>query len=414
LHARCLVLDDGQTRIALVVCDSCMIPRGICDAAKHLTHELSELPLVDRILIAATHTHTAPTVAGVFQSEPDEEYQAFLVERIADGIRRASNNLAPAKVGWAVGRVPEQVFNRRWYLKEPIGPDPFGGLTDRVKMNPPRASAALKEPAGPTDPEVCLLSVASPEGRPIAVLGNYSLHYVGDTGPGHVSADYFAVFADRMQQLLSADRLDPPFVGILSNGTSGDINNINFRQAAARGAPYERMRRVAFDLANAAHAAMKLVRYHDWVPLDMRETTLKLARRLPTKADVARAKAILAASREPVLTRLEQIYARETVLMEGWTKDIEIVLQAIRIGELGIAAIPCEVFVEIGLAIKKQSPLKPTFTIELANGYAGYLPTEAQHALGGYETWRARSSFLEVKAQAKIQDKVLGLLKELA
>jgi hypothetical protein len=200
-----------------------MIPRGLCDAAKNLTHELSELPLVDRILIAATHTHTAPTVAGVFQSEPDEEYQEFLVRRIADGIRRASNNLAPAKLGWAVGRAPEQVFNRRWYLKEPVAADPFGGLTDRVKMNPPRASAALKEPAGPTDPEVCLLAVASPEGRPIAVLGNYSLHYVGDTGPNHVSADYFAVFADRMQQLLSADRLDPPFVGILSNGTSGGV-----------------------------------------------------------------------------------------------------------------------------------------------------------------------------------------------
>jgi hypothetical protein len=217
-----------------------------------------------------------------------------------------------------------------------------------------------------------------------------------------------------MQQLLSADRLDPPFVGIMSNGTSGDINNINFRQAAARGAHYERMRRVAYDVADAAHAAMKGIRYHDWAPLGMRETRLTLARRLPPKADVARAKAILAASREPNLTRLEQVYARETMLMENWPKDIEIILQGIRIGELGIAAIPCEVFVEIGLEIKKHSPLKPTFTIELANGYAGYLPTEAQHALGGYETWRARSSFLEGKAAGKIQDKVLELLRGLA
>jgi hypothetical protein len=145
----------------------------------------------------------------------------------------------------------------------------------------------------------------------------------------------------------------------------------------------------------------------------MRETRLTLGRRLPPKADVGRAKAILAASREANLTKLEQVYARETVLMENWPKDIEIVLQAIRIGELGIAAIPCEVFVEIGLELKKRSPLKPTFTIELANGYAGYLPTEAQHALGGYETWRARSSFLEEKAAGKIQDKVLELLRGL-
>ena len=52
---------------------------------------------------------------------------------------------------------------------------------------------------------------------------------------------------------------------------------------------------------------------------------------------------------------------------------------------------------EIGLAIKEQTPFGKSFTIELANGYNGYLPTEAQHALGGYETWRAKSSRLEVK-----------------
>ena len=108
-----------------------------------------------------------------------------------------------------------------------------------------------------------------------------------------------------------------------------------------------------------------------------------------------------------------QIYARETLLMEKCPRDIEIVLQGIRIGELGIAAIPCEVFVEIGLEIKKLSPFKPTFTIELANGYAGYLPTVKQHALGGYETWRARSSFLETQAERKLRDKALELLKSL-
>jgi neutral ceramidase len=413
LHARCLVLDDGETRIALAVCDSCMIPRELCDVAKHLAHEWTGPP-PDRILVAATHTHTAPTVAGVFQSEPDEEYEEFLVKRIADGIRRAVNNLSPAKVGWAVGHEPTQVFNRRWHMNEGgIEANPFGGF-DKVRMNPPRASKILKEPAGPTDPEVCLLSVVSPEGRPIALLANYSLHYVGGTGPDDVSADYFAVFADRIQQLLSADRQDPPFVGIMTNGTSGDINNIDFRRAGDRAAPYEQMRRVAHIVADAAHAAVKTIKYHDWAPLGMRETRLRLARRLPAKGDIGRAKAILAKARGEQLTVLPEIYARETVLMESWPKEIEIILQALRIGDLGIAAIPCEVFVEIGLAIKKHSPFRPTFTIELANGYAGYLPTVAQHALGGYETWRARSSFLEVEAELKIREKVLELLRMLS
>jgi len=69
------------------------------------------------------------------------------------------------------------------------------------------------------------------------------------------------------------------------------------------------------------------------------------------------------------------------------------------------------VFAETGLAIKAGSPLRPTFTIELANGYNGYLPTPEQHELGGYETWPARSSYLEVQAEPKIRDSVLELLK---
>ena len=87
-------------------------------------------------------------------------------------------------------------------------------------------------------------------------------------------------------------------------------------------------------------------------------------------------------------------------------------MQALSVGGLAIAAVPCEVFAETGLAIKRESPLKPVFTIELANGYYGYLPTAQQHEWGGYETWPARSSFLEVQAEAKIRAEVLRLLRE--
>jgi len=92
----------------------------------------------------------------------------------------------------------------------------------------------------------------------------------------------------------------------------------------------------------------------------------------------------------------------------------ELKLQAIRLGELGIVAMPCEVYGSTGLAIKARSPLKPTFTIELANGYDGYLPPPEQHALGGYTTWRARSSCLEVEAEPKIVAAVSTLLEQVA
>jgi neutral ceramidase len=74
-------------------------------------------------------------------------------------------------------------------------------------------------------------------------------------------------------------------------------------------------------------------------------------------------------------------------------------------------AIPCEVFAEIGLDFIARSPFPCTFTVELANGYNGYLPTPAQHALGGYETWRAKSSYLEVQASEKIAAAALTLLQ---
>ena len=58
LHARCLVLDDGTTQLALVVCDSCMIPREIFDEAKELASKATGIP-TSRMLMSATHTHTA-------------------------------------------------------------------------------------------------------------------------------------------------------------------------------------------------------------------------------------------------------------------------------------------------------------------------------------------------------------------
>src|SRR5690606_13633998 len=97
--------------------------------------------------------------------------------------------------------------------------------------------------------EVSFISVQALDGRPIALLGNYSLHYVGGVPRGHLSADYFGVFADRIQELLAADRQDPPFVGIMSNGTSADVNNINFRGPAEKYPPYAKMKLVADDVA---------------------------------------------------------------------------------------------------------------------------------------------------------------------
>lgn len=413
LHARALVLDDGKTRLAIVVADSCMIPREVVEEAKRRIRERSGIE-PDHVLISATHSHSCPASTGVFQSEPDESYRHFLATRIADGVRRAINNLAPARIGWGVGKNDRQVNNRRWKMKPGTIPtDPFGRTTDQVKMNPPPGSPNLIEPAGPTDPDVSVIAVQSHEGRPIALLANYSLHYVGGVGRDHASADYFGAFSDRVQESLEADRRDPPFVAMMTNGTSGDINNTNFREPRKPQPPYAQIHKVADAIAQEAVRVAKTIEYRDHVTLDARAADLTLGVRKPGPEDLARAESVIAMAKGPAMKTPEEIYARETMLLSKYPAEVPVNVQAIRIGSHGIVAIPCEVFVEVGLEIKAESPFKPTFTIELANGYNGYLPTKAQHALGGYETWRARSSYLEVDAASKLTERALKLLREL-
>ncbi len=413
LHARCVVLDDSKTRVAIVVVDNCLIPRELFDSAKQQAQKLTGIP-TERMLMSATHAHSCPAVTGAFQSDADVEYSKFLAERIAAGVKQAADNLAPAKLAWGVGRDETQVFNRRWWLKEPSAEtNPFG-LIDKVRMNPGYANPKVEKSAGPVDPEVSFLSVQSPSGRPLAFLANYSLHYVGGTGGGELSADYFAAFAERIGQLLKADAGSArPFVGIMSNGTSADVNNVNFALTMPpKFGPYEKLKLVADSVATAAAAAYAKTEHRSAATIAMRETEIELKVRKPSVDDIARAKEMLAQAGPSPYKTMPQVYARETLKMAEYPETVKLKLQALRIGELGIVAIPCEVFTEIGLEIKRRSPLKPTFTIELANGYNGYLPTPQQHELAGYETWRARSSYLEVEASPKIVETVLKLLDE--
>lgn len=411
LQTRCLVLDDGDTQIAIVIVDSCLIPRDIWDAAKNRAYKATGIP-VSNILGAATHTHTAVCVSAAFQSLPDDQYIEFLKVKIAQGIEEAQNRLEPARIGWAVGNNPIQVFNRRWYMEDGFNlNDPLEHGNDQVRMNPPAGESSLIKPAGPTDPEVSVLAVQTIYGKPLALLANYSLHYVGGLPPETLSADYFGEFAKQIGLLVGAEE-DSGFVGIMTNGTSGDINNINFFEPRVRKPPFEQIQLVAKAVAQSAKLAYDRIEFHDWVPLTMLEEEIELGVRKPTETEVKKARERLAAAGDGPYTDRVLIYANETIKLLDYPDTVDVKLQALRIGDLGIAATPTETFVETGLAIKKISPLKPTFVIELANGYNGYIPTIEQHALGGYETWRARSSYLAVNAEPKVRRKLLELLRE--
>jgi neutral ceramidase len=413
LHARALVLDDGTTRLAIVLCDNVGIARSVYDEAKRMIQEKTGIT-PENMLMAATHTHSASNARGNRNISGGnlDDYQRFLAMRIRDAVVRAANQLEPARIGWGVGSNDKQVFNRRWKMKAGSKElrNPFGGV-DQVRMNPPANHPDLIEPAGPTDPLIHFLSVQSAAGRPIALLANYSLHYVGGVRGGDISADYFGVFAEQIRKLLNAENQDPPFVGILSNGTSGNINNINFRPdpQAKRYKPYEKMRIVANEVAAEVFKAYQSVDHKDWVSLASAQRELMLGVRVPAADDLRWAEETLKAP--PKFHQHEAVYAQRVTNMKDWPREIPLILQAFRIGDVGIAAIPNEVFVEIGLELRRRSPLKPMFTIELANGSYGYLPTPEQHKAGGYETWRGTNQ-LEINASPKIVDAVLELFQK--
>ncbi|MCH7727311.1 MAG: neutral/alkaline non-lysosomal ceramidase N-terminal domain-containing protein [Planctomycetes bacterium] len=399
LHARAIVLDDGKTRLAIVICDACMIGRDVFDVAKALVKKETGLP-TDRMLMAATHTHAAVRAVHIGTEPADSEFHKMLARRIADAVIQAERNLAPARIGFGSFDKPEFVRCRR-FLCEPgsVGVNPFGKSGERIKSVAGRSSAVIK-PAGPVDPQFSILSIQHADGKPLAVLGNFSVHYCGGYRRGLVSADYFGHYAAALESQLNAhDPTGPPLrkgrlggvVGIMSNGTSGNTGAIE--RGGKTYPPFEWMKVSARILADETLKAINKIKHRSDITLDMRESELKLAVRRPDERRLAWAKDILANPGGSHPHRWSRIYAQEALHLSKYPATTSIKLQAIRIGDVAVAAIPCEVFAETGLAIKKESPHPFTFTIELANGYGGYLPTSEQHQLGGYETWPARSSF---------------------
>ncbi|MEJ7639171.1 MAG: hypothetical protein WKF75_14665 [Singulisphaera sp.] len=406
LSARGLVLDDGVTRLAIVVVDSCGLPRELVDVAKERARETTGIP-TDRMLISATHTHTAPAAIPALGSRADPEYIKHLPGWIAEVIEKAAKNLTPARVGWASVDDFEHTHCRRWiYRPDKMLTDPFGLRTVRANMHPGYQNPDTVGPAGPVDPELSVLSVRGLDDRPIALLANYSMHYFGAKA---VSADYYGKFVRRMESRIGAIEGGPPFVAIMSQGTSGDQHWMDY----GRPKTDLTMDRYADAVARVAHLAYKTVTHREWVPLAMAEARLTLRRRIPDEDRLAWARRVAAEIGDRRPKSLPEVYALEQIALHE-QPERELKIQAIRIGDLGIAAIPDEVYALTGLKIKAQSPLPSTFNIGLANGFEGYIPPPAQHKLGGYTTWPARSAALEVQAEPKLTATVLDLLEKVS
>ena len=421
LHVRALAFENGEGRAVIAIVDAIGVGRDMCDEAKCKVSKATGWK-TENMLVAGTHTHSAPK--GGDSSPERIAYEQRKRKGLAQALQQAIENLEPAKVGFGSAEEPSEVFNRRWFLKPGTMDDNPLGLKDQVRTNAPRQN--LLKPAGPVDPELCVVYARTQRGKPLGLLANYALHYVG--GIPRVleedgrevrmaSADYFGEFARIMPHRVGGYFPPDNFVAMMSNGTSGDINNIDFYGKRPLRAPFEQCRVVATKTADAALKAVKgIEKYDDNPTIQMLQREVNLKYRIPKPEEVVQAKKLMLLhpkQRAAINKRTGSVVARTIEYSSPDAKKTEpVLIQALRIGEQAIVTMPFEVWVEIGLEIKEKSPFPKTFMIELANGGYGYLPPPNQHKLGGYETWLGTSRF-EEQASVVLTKHLLEMLAEL-
>lgn len=409
LHIRAIVIDDGTTCAAMVTADVCILEDGLVNEIKAEVEK--QIPLKKEfIMISSTHCHSAPALLSTHAAGPDENYIPLFRKRAVEAIVKAYGNRQDARVAWGKDFDPKNVFCRRFIMKEgtawTIDPDFSGSTGDIAQMNPggARLQNTVCRVSSP-NPAVYVVSFQTPEGKPLALMANYSTHYAGAPG---ISADYFGVFCEEIKKRLGAD---DSFFAVISNGTSGDTNCIDFYDPERK---FD-MHTVGNSVADAAYRACQRMTYTDWVPVKMADVKMQIGIRKGTPAQVEKAKKYLAdlEAQGKKISTPNDAYALNTIKMFEMPDTREITLQAVRIGDVGITILPCETYTWTGHQIRAASKAPLTYTIGLANGAGGYLPPKDQFDLGGYTTWRTLSSWMEVDAEEKIRLKLIEMVNGL-
>jgi len=418
LFARSLVIentigsaDSNSPRsnfVAICVVDSLGVPGWIVEKAKELVGE--ETPIKPhQILISATHSHSAPAIMGAHGTPSQEDYAAQMPRWIAESIIEAYRKRSDARIGAGVSNADRFIHCRRWFM-EPghAGGVLFSGRENNiVAMNPGHDSPYKIRQTAEVDRTIPFLSVQSIDGKPLALLASFCTHYAGAPA---LSSDYFGVVAKELAQSLRPDE-PSSFVGIMANGTSGDANCIDFARPARPFTYHE----VGKYVTQRILSALPEVNYSNSIPLDSRLEYLTAKVRLADQEELQQAKVYVEsklADRLP--SNIEENYARETVLLSQMPDTRQVPLQALRIGNLVIAGYPTETYNATGLAVRANSPFQITLNIGLANDLLGYLPPADQFPLGGYTTWRARTSCLEESTEARVVETLSGLVSQMA
>ena len=379
LYARALVVDDGKTAIALVTCDLVSIREESVVNARRQIEAATSLPGAN-VLVCCTHTHTGPITRGDRSSATfgsmSESYMAALEAQIAAAVTEAWETRASGALRIGKAQETRIAFNRRFHMRD-----------GSVKTNPGKNNPNVVRPVGPIDPDVYVLLAESDQGDPIGVLVNYSLH-ADTTGGDHISADYSGWMEKHLKNM--SPELDDAVL-LYANGYCGDINHVNVNDPAQLKG-FAESERIGRALAESATQALSRLEPLKGETVHAAQRVEALPAVVPTKEDVAWAReAVAAAPMGGGPGRDDLVKAhRDLALQELNKQEFDTEVQVLAVGNVALTALPGEMFVELGLAIKEGSPFAHNLLAELANGNLGYICTAAAYPQGAYEPTSSR------------------------
>jgi len=415
LYAKAMVMQDDSTTLLILVVDICVMQRDFLDEVKALILAKTGIPKENQ-LISSTHTHSAGSVADLLMGHVDWGYRKKLPAWLVEAALKAQQRLVPAQIAYGWFDEPRHMVCRRYRMKAGYRPfNPVSGGVDAIKTNPFGDEGDIIERTSKPDTELRYLAVKSIDDQWIGLLANYSLHYVGDCERGTISADYFGWFANELTELLGAG---PGFVGMMSNGTSGEVNIWDFLEPDRYPAGnHAKSRLIGKELAGGVAASLAAVTWEAQPLLGSRYDEITVGLRKPTPAELESAKELVRQTDYENIhfdqQGYRQVYAREQVLLAEYPDQKQVPVQAFRIGSGVIGALPGEFFAETGLNIKAGRPDKKYFTICLANDYVGYVPPVHELEQGGYECWRCRSSHLAENSEELLKNSLEAQINSL-
>ncbi len=407
LHAKAIVLRHGTEQLALVCCDLIGVPRSVSAQARARMSQRTGIP-IPNIVLCATHTHTGPLYEGPLReyfheaalkqnsTDPQErvDYPALLTDRLVQVIVAAQANLRPAQLQAGIAHQEGLSFNRRYWMK-----------SGEVVFNPGRLNPDIVRPAGPVDPDVGILLARGVDApQPFAGLTVFAVH--SDTvGGTEYSADYAYFLEQTMRQTFGQQ-----FISALGLGTCGDLNHINVNEPADSGPKFQITERIGCTLGQVVREQSKSLPPITRPALAARSTTIQVPFQQATPGQIADARQTMQRFNDPSVPFLTKVAAVRTLDLARLSPLYPLEVQVFRLDlDTAIVCLPCEIFVELGLAIKRASPFKQTLVIEICNDRPSYVPTLKAFGEGSYEVTNAR---VKPGAGEMLVEAAVNLLKE--